>query len=62
LHATARHLASCVAALVLLATSGLALGAAGGSGELASLAATKRAAAVELFATEVAVSRARAEA
>jgi 3D (Asp-Asp-Asp) domain-containing protein len=62
LHATARHLASCVAALVLLATSGLALGAPGGSGELASLAATKRAAAVELFATEVALSRARAEA
>ena len=62
MHATARQLASCVAALVLLATSGLAFGAAGGSGELASLASTERAAAVDLFATEVALARARAEA
>jgi 3D (Asp-Asp-Asp) domain-containing protein len=62
LHANARYLASCVAALVLLATSSLAVGAAGGSGELASLAATERAAAVDLFAAEVALSRARAEA
>jgi len=62
LHANARYLASCVAALVLLATSSLAIGAAGGSGELASLAATERAAAVDLFAAEVALARARAEA
>jgi 3D (Asp-Asp-Asp) domain-containing protein len=62
LHANARYLASCVAALVLTATSGLALGAARGSGGLASLAATERAAAVELFAAEVALARARADA
>jgi 3D (Asp-Asp-Asp) domain-containing protein len=62
LHANARYLASCVAALVLTATSGLALGAARGSGGLASLAATERAAAVELFAAEVALARARAAA
>jgi peptidoglycan DL-endopeptidase CwlO len=61
LHANARHLASCVAALVVLATSGLAVGAEGRSGELASLAATERAAAVDLFAAEVALARARDE-
>jgi 3D (Asp-Asp-Asp) domain-containing protein len=61
LHASARYLASCVAAFVLLTTTGLALGASSGGGQLASLAATERAAAVELFATEVALARAQAE-
>jgi 3D (Asp-Asp-Asp) domain-containing protein len=61
LHASARYLASCVAAFVLLTTTGLALGASSGGGQLASLAATERAAAVELFATEVALARARAD-
>ena len=58
---SARHLASCVAAFVLCTTSGLALGASGGA-ELASLAATERRAVVELFAAEVALTRARADA
>ena len=61
MHASARYLASCVAAFVLLTTTGLALGASSGGGQLASLAATERAAAVELFATEVALARAQAE-
>jgi len=61
LHASARYLASCVAAFVLLTATGLALGASSGGGQLASLAATERAAAVELFATEVALARAQTE-
>jgi 3D (Asp-Asp-Asp) domain-containing protein len=62
LHASARYVASCLAAFALSTTAGLALGASGGAGELASLAATERAAVVELFASEVALARAQAEA
>jgi 3D (Asp-Asp-Asp) domain-containing protein len=62
LHGSAGYLASCVAAFVLLTTAGLALGASGGAAELASLASAERAAAVELFATEVELARAQAEA
>ncbi len=47
---------------MLLTTAGLALGASGGAAELASLASAERAAAVELFATEVELTRAQAEA
>ena len=61
LHGSARYVASCVAAFVLLTTAGLALGASGGAAELASLTSAERAAAVELFATEVELARARAE-
>ena len=61
LHASARQLAPCVAAFVLSTTTGLALGATGGSGELSSLEASERAASVELFASEVALARARAD-
>jgi len=62
LHGSAGYVASCVAAFVLLTTAGLALGASGGAAELASLASAERAAAVELFATEVELARAQAEA
>ena len=61
LHGCARHLAPCVAALALCTTTGLALGASSGADELASIAATRRAAAVELFAVETALARARAD-
>ena len=61
MHGSARYVASCVAAFVLLTTAGLALGASGGAAELASLTSAERAAAVELFATEVELARARAE-
>ena len=61
MHGSARHLAPCVAALVLCTTTGLALGASSGADELASLAATQRAATVELFAAETALARARAD-
>lgn len=48
-------------AFVLCTTTGLALGASAGAGPSASLAAMERSAAVELFASEVAVARARAD-
>ena len=62
MHGSARYVASCVAASVLLTTAGLALGASHGAAEHASLASAERAATVELFATEVALVRAQAEA
>ncbi len=61
-HGSARYVASCLAALVLTTTAGIALGASSDTGELASLASAERRAAVELFASEVALAHAESDA
>jgi 3D (Asp-Asp-Asp) domain-containing protein/peptidoglycan hydrolase CwlO-like protein len=59
MHGSARYLAPCVAALLLGSTTGLADGAHGPAGDLAALRTTKRSAALQLYAIEASLARAR---
>ena len=62
MHGLARHLAPCVAALLLCSTAGIAAGASGARDRLGALGAAERSAVLDLFATEWALARARGEA
>jgi 3D (Asp-Asp-Asp) domain-containing protein len=59
MHGPARYLAPCVAALLLGSTTGLADGARGPADDLASLAAARRSAALQLYAIESSLAGAR---
>jgi peptidoglycan DL-endopeptidase CwlO len=59
MHGSARYLAPCVAALLLGSTTGLADGAHAPARDLASLATAKRSAALQLYALESSLVRAR---
>jgi peptidoglycan DL-endopeptidase CwlO len=59
MHGSARYLAPCVAALLLGSTTGLADGAPAPSRDLAALATAKRSAALQLYAIESSLVRAR---
>jgi 3D (Asp-Asp-Asp) domain-containing protein len=61
MHGPARTLAACVAALLLVTTSGLADGASAPADSLATLASAKRSAVLELYAIESSLARARAQ-
>jgi 3D (Asp-Asp-Asp) domain-containing protein len=59
MHGSARYLAPCVAALLLGSTTGLADGAHGPAGDLATLESAQRSAALQLYAIESSLARAR---
>jgi 3D (Asp-Asp-Asp) domain-containing protein len=61
MHGPARNLAACVAALLLVSTTGLADGASAPPDGLAALASAKRSAVLQLYAIESSLARARVQ-